>query len=153
MVCNYCGWIVECTWLLDKSNGFRQIRERFSPEALSEWSESIRCFGRQVEFWKHIRDDVGGHFGSDAAAFALEEARRRSYGFIELTSSAPGKGGAVLGFTSELVAAALLRHLPSGTFEEQVTHLSTELVSAVEHAANAVQCLVVFHLWPRSSRG
>ena|SRR5215813_6448566 len=64
------------------------------------------------KFWKDIRNDVGGHFGSKAAEFAVDSFLPNASGAIELHLNRSGKGGAVLGFASEIVATALLRPSP-----------------------------------------
>ncbi len=79
-----CRDFAEAIRLLDQASGFKDLFVRFPPEGQTTWRESVTYFGRQEEeFWKRIRNDVGGHFGSEAAEFAVQSFLPDAGGSIE----------------------------------------------------------------------
>lgn len=145
-----CFEFAEALRLLDESSGFEELVSRFPSEGQTTWRESVNYFRHHEKFWKSVRNDVGGHFGSKAAEFAVESFLPDAGGSIEAHLNHAGKGGVILGFASEIAATALLRHLPGGRAEEKVIALFEEVVTAFPHAVSAVECIVAHHLWGRA---
>jgi len=141
-----CVEFAEALRLLDEAPSFKALIGRFSVPGQGTWCEAVKYFRQHEKFWKEIRNDVGGHFGSDAAKFAVESFLPGAEGSIEIHDSC-GKGGVILAFASEIVATALLRHLPGRDANEKVKALLDEVVTAYPHAVKAVECIVIEHMW------
>ncbi len=145
-----CVEFAEAIRLLDQASDFKKLVARFPAEGQTTWRESLNYFGRKEKFWKEIRNDVGGHFGSKASEFAVESFLPDAGGSIEVHLNHDGKGGAILGFASEIAATALLRRLPGGTHKEKSKNLIDEVMTAFPHAIRAVECIVNDHMWDRA---
>jgi hypothetical protein len=96
-----------------------------------------------------VRDDVGGHFGVTAARFAVETLPELATGRIEMSRTVRGREPRLY-FAGELVATAMLRHLPGKNAGEKVKRfLEDHLIVAGRHATNCVHVLTVCYLFGR----
>jgi hypothetical protein len=123
---------------------------RFPSDGQAAWHDAVTYFRDHEQFWKDVRNDVGGHFGSKAAEFALESFLPEAGGSIEAHVDHSGRSGVVLGFASEIAATAILKHLRGDSAKSKVSALFEEIVTAFPHAVKAVECIVAYHLWQRA---
>lgn len=145
-----CFEFAEALRLVDACPGFQKLLSHFPADDQNTWRDSIGYFHDHEKFWKDVRNDVGGHFGSEAAAFAVRSFLPEAVGGIEFQMSYSGAGGVVLGFASEVVATALMRHLPGASPEDKVKALFDEVLRAFPRAVRAVECIVINYLWART---
>ena len=140
----------EALRLLDEEPGFQNIKTKFSRHKKLTWSRAVRYFRHAEPFFKKVRHDVGGHFGGQAAIFAVQHLRPNGVvGSIEVFHDDLGRASVRLHFTSEIEALAILRHLPDSTAEERVERLMRKISAAVKHASAAALILTHDHLWRR----
>jgi len=140
----------EALRLLQACTALSELREKLDAER--SWVRAVRFFYKRELFLKQVRHDVGGHFGSQAARFAVENLLPSATGTIEVAFYSAKGGGAKLTFASEIAATALLRHLSGRTSEGKVRHLVRLCVVAYRHAVRAVDCITVLYLWNRFGR-
>jgi len=137
----------EALRLLNKSPGFKVIRDSFPQEIAERWNTAVTFFGDHEEFLLKIRNDIGGHFGEKAARFAVSNLDPEAVGKMEV------KGRAIhLHFAGELAATAATRHLPSKNSQQKFSALLSTCVAGYKQAAMCVHCIAVIHLWPRFGR-
>ena len=139
----------EALRLLDRDPDFDAVRSGFAPDARTAWAEAITFFDRPAErFIKDIRNDVGGHFGEDAAKEGLRRLRENSTGKMELNQF-DGQIDMRLHFVSEIVATALLPHLKDEDIAN-FKHLMSELIfPGLNHAALCTNAVCRDWVWPR----
>ncbi len=145
-----CSEFAEAIRLLDELPEFGQLLSGFPADSQRVWYDAVSYFRQHGKFWKDIRNDVGGHFGSKAAEFAVESFLVDASGFVEMHAHRSGQGGIILGFASEIAATASLRNLPGNDAEEKVKALLNEVKIAYPHAIKAVEYVVNHHLWAKT---
>ena len=92
------------------------------------WTNGSAYFKSNERFLENIRNDIGGHFGSKAAIYALENLSADAVGHMEFRGT--GKEQTMhLHFAGELVATAMLRHLPGEGVEDRF-HQITQIALA-----------------------
>ena len=143
----------EVVRLLEEDADFRGVKTRFDSEAQNLWSEAVAFFHSNESFLKKVRNDVGGHFGGQAAVWAVENLQRDAVAKMEIIQTKPGAWAERLHFTGLIAATALLRHLPGRSQEEKVEYLCTKVVDAAKHATEAVHVVTAVYLWHRFGRG
>jgi hypothetical protein len=138
----------EAIRLLDECPEFHSIKMSFPPELRDRWNEGVRFFRDHEQFFKDVRNDVGGHFGSEAARFAIEHIHTEGTGEIE------GRDDKTvhLHFVMPLVATAMTRHLQGMTAEEKFTPLFKDAVAGFKYATDCTHCVVFGYLWQRFGR-
>lgn len=72
--------------LLETCPAFQSIRSRFPHEIEKRWNEAPEFFRQKEPFLKRVRNDIGGHFGQEAAKYAIEHLDPAAVGEIELLS-------------------------------------------------------------------
>ncbi len=145
-----CFEFAEAVRLLDESS-FQTIMSSFPVEEQNNWREAVLYFkNTERKFWKLIRNDVGGHFGTTAALFALESFLPGEDVTIEIRQVSSKGCTAILGFASEVAATALLRHLPGDTPDQKLKKLFEAVQMAYPLAIKAVEFIVGNHLWQRA---
>jgi hypothetical protein len=137
----------EALRLLNAWSEFDSIKQSFGPDAQSIWTRSVTYLDRH-DYFKLIRNDIGGHFGSKAARYAIENFLPFASGAMEVNLYGR-RGGAKLMFASEIAATALMRHLKGRTSQAKVQRLFRRVLVAYRHAVWAVDCISVFYLWDR----
>jgi len=108
-------------------------------------SSAITFFETNETLLREIRNDIGGHFGHQAALNALDRLSPNAYSAIELVDG----GDLRLRFVGEIAASALLPHLPNEDIEEYPALLRDCIKPAYKHATRCVQILVLKYLWGR----
>jgi len=114
-----------------------------------DWAPAQQFFKKNGKLLKAVRDDVGGHFGDEAATKALEKIGDDFCVRIEVQSDVDGRVRLLLPFATELAGTALLGHVPGGNFEEQFQLLRDILVESTARVVGAVHYLVEAVLWQR----
>jgi hypothetical protein len=96
-----------------------------------------------------IRNDVGGHFGTAAARYAVAEINPRFR--TEVTIRFNDKGGVRLGlpFAAEIASTAILRHLRGSNTDEKLQFFLGLMDGFVTYAVLAVHFLTANSLFPR----
>ncbi len=145
-----CREFAEAIRLLEETPGFQKLVSGLPTANQKEWRRAVEYFRSKEKFWKKIRNDVGGHFGPEAAKFAVSSFLPDAGGRVEIQLSHGGKEGAVLEFSSEIAATALLRHLPGDHPVVKFKALCAEVLAALPFAVKAVEYVVATHLWRRS---
>ena len=137
--------------LLSECPDFAGVRATFDDETAIQWNAATAFFHSQERLIQNVRNDIGGHFGSKAAIYAVPNLSPGAVATIDIFYDAeqlpcPPQ----LRFAGEIAAAAFTKHLPGNTVEEQVGgFMQNVLVPGYRHATECVHVLVVFYLWPR----
>jgi hypothetical protein len=96
--------------LLDEFHGFVEIRSKFSAEHLAEWVESVEFFREHEPGLEKIRNDIGGHFGYEAALYAIRNLNPDTTGRIHVELNyARGTGTIWYELAEEIAATAMER--------------------------------------------
>lgn len=96
--------------LMNRNPDLHALKNEFDFESTKKWQNAIRFFARYNGSVMKVRNDIGGHFGTDAAKYAVENLKPGVLGKIELESH--GRRGTMRpGFAGEIVATATLRHM------------------------------------------
>ena len=134
--------------LLDGDPDFSQlIKSRFNSKASGRWSEAVSFFTSNEQLLKKVRNDVSGHFGTQAAIFAVDNMNRTVIGKVELVD-----GMVKLHFANEIAATALLHHLPGPDTDSKLQLLGNIAVEGLKHARNALGLILHGYLWERFGR-
>lgn len=137
--------------LLAACPDFAWVSAAFDDDTAAEWNAAIGFFHSKERLIQSVRNDIGGHFGSKAAIYAVPNLGTGTVCKIEIkydvqNSPRPPE----LHFAGEIAASAFLRHLPGTSVDEQVGGFMTDvLVQGYRHATECVHVLVVLYLWPR----
>jgi hypothetical protein len=124
---------------------------RRSIGTIREFAEALRSINGDPDLQlnesllKAIRNDIGGHFGHQAALNALDRLSPDAYSAIELVDGRDLR----LHFAGEIAASALLPHLPNDDIKEYAALLRDCIKPAYKHATRCVQILVLKYLWGR----
>jgi hypothetical protein len=139
--------------LLAKCTEFSELMATFDTETAELWKRGIDFFRSKEQLIRDVRHDIGGHFGSKAAIYAVRNLSPK-VGKIEFRYDVRNlPSDPRLHFAGEIAASAFLRHLPGVSVEQQVGgFIKNVLVEGYRHAANCVQIILVLHLWPRFGR-
>lgn len=108
--------------LLEGCSEFASVVPRSDVEISALWQAGVDFFQSNERLIKQVRNDIGGHFGTEAAKYAVENLGPTATGKIEMVHhpQKPGRPEFRLNFAGELAASAFVRHLPGATVEEQV---------------------------------
>jgi hypothetical protein len=139
----------EALRLLDDVSSFEQIKRNFPSSELSKWERSIRFFRKSEAFFKKVRNDIGGHFGSEAATYAVENFNLSVIGKIEVAFERDSRADVRLRCAGEIAAVALGRHLVGNDSEAKLRYLFRRVQVAYRYATISVQSLTYFHLWEK----
>lgn len=143
----------EAIRLLDRTPDFKVIKSNFSTDILKYWSEAVTFFRKHERLFKAVRNDIGGHFGIEAAKYAISNLDSDAVGKIELVDIGGPKVTIRLHFAGEIAAVASLRHLTRGTTASQkFTSLLRLLVTSFRHSTRCVHSVIACHLWERFGR-
>jgi hypothetical protein len=108
------------------------------------WHKAARFFERNEERLKAIRNDIGGHFGLEAARYASVNFGPTAVMGLEIEER-----NMSLNFAGEIVATAMLRHATGLNQEHKTTRLSRLARIGYRRATTCVHCVVAYHLWDR----
>jgi hypothetical protein len=132
---------------------FRQLEARATRENdkyyLEDWIPAIDFFNANGRTLTTIRNDVGGHFGREAAVNAFEEIAQDYPIRMEIQYDIDDRVQMLLPFVIELSLAALLKHVPGKTAPDKSHTLLDLLQDAVNHAVGAVHFLAAGVIWER----
>ncbi|MDA2933470.1 hypothetical protein MYX82_03915 [Acidobacteria bacterium AH-259-D05] len=135
---------------LNKLGEFQEIKARFSKAATDNWNEMIQFFKKNEHIFRNVRNDLGGHFGEEAADYSVSSFLPGTTGNIELCRDY--SSNAVMfkvNFVGEITARAFLRHLKGRSTDERIRNLMKKTRDAYRLAARSVTNLIDFYLWDR----
>jgi hypothetical protein len=140
----------DCLKQLKKCPEFRQ-QDSTATEALSA---AIEFFAKNMPQIQRVRNDVGGHFGQEAAQYAVKHLVSGSSGKIEFVRDGQGNPrDPRLHFAGEIAATALGRAFPGQTLSvASEIFIRDVLLEAFRQAARCVQVLIVMDLAHRFGR-
>ncbi len=133
---------------LDEMASFQVIRGRFDAIAGRQWDRATAYFEKYSRYVVRLRNNVGGHFGSNAGESAIKNLLPDAVGSLEVRFTDKG-GGAALYFATEIAATGTLRHVPGATIPAKARRLVRHALVAYRHATRAVDCIAVYYLWDR----
>ena len=135
---------------VNRLKGFQQIKAKFGNSAQEHWDEMIRFFKVNKHLFRNVRNDLGGHFGEEAAAYSVSSFREGTTGSLEIyRSSDTQRVTYKVNFVGEITARAFLRHLKGKTFDDKVHNLVIKTKEAHRLAARSVIDLLRFYVWER----
>ena len=138
----------ETVRLLNECDEFQSIKEGFDKDIRPYWDKAVRFFQRHEQFFKRVRNDIGGHFGSGAATFAVKSLSPEAVGKLEVRKDETVR----LHFVGELVATATLRHLFGSSNQHKFQRLLRRTLLGFRHATRCSHCVTVGYLWERFGR-
>jgi hypothetical protein len=134
---------------LDQMPSFQIIRAKFDAVAERQWERAATYFQKYDRYIKRLRNNVGGHFGSETEELAIKNLLPDAVGSIEVRFTDGGKGGAALFFATEIAATGTLCHVPGATIPAKARRLLRHAYVAYRWATRAVDCITVHYLWGR----
>jgi hypothetical protein len=130
--------------LLDESREFNGIKASFPSEIGERWNAAVVFFKDNKDFLQKIRNDIGGHFGEEAARFTISHVDANAIGKIEI------RGKQIyLHFAGELAATAAARHLPGRDSQQKFSALMKKCVAGYKQATTCVHSIVAIYLWDK----
>jgi len=138
----------EAVRLLSELDDFQQFVQSVDEPLRSYWSNGSSHFKSNERLLESIRNDIGGHFGSKAATYALENLSADAVGRMEFRGT--GKEQTMhLHFAGELVATAMLRHLEGDGVEDRFHQITQVSLEGFRQATLCVQFVAIGYLWDR----
>jgi hypothetical protein len=109
--------------LLSECDDFALVKKGFDKTALHRWQRATKFFKEKEPYLKKVRNDIGGHFGTNAALHALDEVGSSAVGMIEAFLVGDKEADIRFKFAGELAAAAMLRNKKRKTSVANFGHL------------------------------
>jgi hypothetical protein len=135
---------------LARDPSFAEVRKTFDDIATAEWDSTVGFLASNAQLFKQVRNDLGGHFGTAAAKFAIESFTPGTTGSLEIVRDYLWSGIMYRPqFVGEVTARAFLRHLPGKDTEDKLRGLLEKVREAQRLATRAISNLLHFYLWPR----
>lgn len=113
------------------------------------WQRSAAFFARNEGKFRSVRNDIGGHFGLEAARYACLNFHPDAVMGIEMTEPFTSRSRVLLNFSGEVVGTAMLRHATGVDNQHKTKRLITLARIGYRHATTCVHCVVFCHLWSR----
>ena len=136
----------EALQILNDDIDFQLYSKLFDEKTKTTWNSAIDFFAENKKNLDAIRNDIGGHFGHQAALNALDQLAPDGFSSIEVKDSKDIR----FHFVGEIVACALKKRLSKNDVNlEYDAFLRDCLVPAYKHASGCVQILALEHLWSR----
>jgi hypothetical protein len=137
--------------LLGNRPELAQVLATSDADITALWNEAINFFRSKERIIEQVRNDIGGHFGSKAAIYAVAKLTPEAVGKVELRYDRQRlRVGFRLNFAGDIAATAFVRHLPGATVQEKVENfMQGVLAEGYSHATNSADVLAALHLWPR----
>ncbi len=131
---------------LEKCPEFALIASELSdtPEIERYWRRASAFFRRNERRLKLLRNDTAGHFGLEAARYAVQNLHKEAVNGIELRDRL-----VLLEFAGELVATAMLRQASGLNRDHKVRRLVKLAQVGYQHATRCVHCVVFCYLWQK----
>ena len=129
---------------------FMPVRKLFDSQQQRLWNRSIRYFRRHSKALGDARNNIGGHFGWEAAEKGIERLSDAEVGSLEIQHYQNGRSGAIFSFAEGLIASAILKSSPrrkSGDY--QARRLFRIAVTGFHHCVAVVYCITAVYLWDR----
>ena len=120
------------------------MQSKFSPEGLVLWNEAQRFFGSNEALLEKVQNDVGGHFGLQAAIYSIENLQSTATGTIEFVHKSEK-----LHFVSQIAGVAVLRHVPGNDPESKIRYLTELIFEGYRRSRDVVNAVIAFYLWER----
>jgi len=144
-----------CMISLDRNPQFKKVKKfNFSTEARAAWAKAIVVCKKKSDKWliKEIRNDVGGHFGVQAARRALKGFREGTNGKIDYTRDFRTSRSAIgCHFVGEITARAFVKDQDKDP-EAQFRKLLEVFVKTQGVISRAIVLLIYCYVWPRFGR-
>jgi hypothetical protein len=138
--------------LLDENPSFGIVSSAFEDYSKETWASAITFFDKKRELLiRGIRNDIGGHFGQQAAMESLRRLAENTMGKMELFTIGDDTD-IRLHFAGEIAVTALLRHLEDGDIHNFQIILKDTVVEGYRHATRCVQVLCGVWVWRRFGR-
>ena len=135
---------------LERNSEFVRIRNDFDAEVRALWDESFGYLDGQKAFMNKLRDDVGGHFGEQAAAYSVSHFSPDAIGRLEFRmDDQRHRTEPRLLFAGEIAATAMLRHLPGGGPPVEIQRMIKNCAECYRHATSCVHAVIATILVPR----
>src|ERR1700733_7621865 len=132
----------EAVRLLSELDDFKRFCGSVDASLSAYWTNGSAYFKSNERFLENIRNDIGGHFGSKAAIYALENLSGDAVGHMEFRGT--GKEQTMhLHFAGELVATAMLRHLPGEGVEDRFHQITQVALAGFRHATLCTQFVAI----------
>lgn len=129
---------------LDGHAGFQQLLQRTTNEVKEQWQKEVRFFSRFNKLLGKVRNDVGGHFGLEAARYVLKERLKSGIiGKIEHWDYT----GLKLHFAGEIAVGPYVRHVPIEGDLRKIRYLFKRLRLGYARAVRSMSILTGCYLW------
>jgi hypothetical protein len=98
--------------LLNEFAAFDEIKEKFSSAHQQEWDDCVAFFKAGIKSLKRIRNDIGGHFGYQAAYYAAGNLDNAGKGLFQFhVDLGKDSSGVCFRFAEQLLAAVTVLKL------------------------------------------
>ena len=136
---------------LSRTSEYKAARDKTDRGLIKNVSDAIRFFQSNHKLFKSLRNDLGGHFSHEAAAFATRHIEPDVTANLEVTFHPSGKGGgAKLHYAGEIAATAFTKSLPGvKPRAEEIKDVIRAIRDGYAHATRAMHSLVIAFLWDR----
>jgi hypothetical protein len=135
--------LIEALNSLMKVSEFIRVVDSLPFEIRQEWNVSLERLNLREDLIRKLRIDVGGHFADKAAAYAVATLSPGAIGTREFARDDSKRLGDVrLRFVGEIVATAMLLHLPETARHEEIIKMIQECAECYKHATRCVQVVV-----------
>jgi|SRR5579862_7266071 len=132
---------------LERCPEFAGVVSKFTPPIDQYWRKASAFFNHNQRSLKAVRNDIGGHFGLEAARYATQNFDSSAVDGIEIGGI--GRRAVFLRFAGEVVATAMLRHIDGANREHKIRRLVRLARAGYRHATRCVHCVVFCHLWDK----
>jgi hypothetical protein len=114
-------------------------------------SDALRFFEKHHTVLKNLRNNVGGHFGDEAAHQATTNIDPNAFGKLEVVFDKSRRGGgSKLHYAGEIAATAFTRSLPGIKPRQEEIEDAIQMVrDGYAHLTKAMHALVILFLWDR----
>jgi hypothetical protein len=136
---------------LSKTPEYKTARGTVDRGLIRRVTDAIRFFQEHHRLLKSLRNDIGGHFNDEAAAFATRHAEPDAIVKIEIAFHPSGRGGGPkLHYAGEIAATAFTKSLPGREPRaDEIKEVICTIRDAYAHAARAMHAVVIAFLWDR----
>ncbi|HKB65767.1 MAG TPA: hypothetical protein VKC61_07900 [Pyrinomonadaceae bacterium] len=141
--------VAEAFRMLDEDPDFQRVKDNFDEKHLIRWKRSLRFFKRFEPILRRVRNDIGGHFGHEAARYAIKNINLSTCGKIELSNEGPSRVGVKLHFAGEIATYALVRHRGAVSDDVYAKYLIRIIALGYKQAIRSIDTINAFYLWNR----
>jgi hypothetical protein len=135
--------------LLDNYEAFKLVKGAFDDRGKAQWEKAVKFFQMNETLIRDVRNDLGGHFGLEAAKYAVANLRSNVCGKLEFSFKPPHKVTPKLHFVGEIAATALGKRLSGPDSKAKMGLFIQEiLLPGFENAIEIIDPILSF-LLPR----